>query len=87
MALTRKVGLEVASYRSEADGTLDKTKEGLVFTRVALRVEIQAPLERLEEARKLVETAKKYCIVSNSLKRPVEVEADVRAGVARAEAS
>jgi organic hydroperoxide reductase OsmC/OhrA len=87
MALARKVGLEVASYRSEADGTLDKTKEGLVFTRVALRVEIQAPLERLEEARKLVETAKKYCIVSNSLKRPVEVEADVRAGVARAEAS
>jgi len=77
LAVARKSGLEVASYRSEAEGTLDKTKEGLTFTRIALRVEIQVPGERIEEARKLVETAKKYCIVSNALKRPVEVEATV----------
>lgn len=32
---------------------------------------------RYEEARKLVETAKKYCIVSHGLKRPVEGEAAV----------
>ena len=79
MALARKAGLEVASYRSEAEGILDKTKEGLVFTRIGLRVEIQAPAERLEEARRLVETAEKYCIISNSLKRPVVVEAMVGA--------
>jgi organic hydroperoxide reductase OsmC/OhrA len=49
-------------------------------------VEIHAPAGRLEEARTLLETAKKYCIVSNSLKRPVEVEATVGA-VAVAESS
>jgi len=77
LALARKTGLDIMSYRSDAEGVLDKTREGLVFTRIGLRVEIQAAAERLEEARKLVETSKRYCIVSNSLKRPVEVEAMV----------
>ena len=77
LALARKSGLEIGQYRSRAEGILEKTKEGIVFTRIALQVSIVAPEPRVEEARKLVETAKKYCIVSNSLKRPVEVEATV----------
>ena len=83
MVLAKKSGLEIAQYRSRAEGVLEKTREGIVFTRIALQVEIQAPAERLEEARKLVETAKKFCIVSNSLKRPVEVEAAVAPSGAR----
>lgn len=78
-ALAKKAGLEIGGYRSRAEGILEKTKEGIVFTRIALQVEIHAPAPRLEDARKLVETAKKYCIVSNSLKTPVEVEAVVEA--------
>lgn len=79
MVLARKAGLEIGQYRSRAEGVLDKTKEGVVFTRIALQVALLAPAERLDEARKLLESAKKYCIVSNSLKRPVEVEAKVEA--------
>jgi organic hydroperoxide reductase OsmC/OhrA len=79
MVLARKVGLEIMAYRSTAEGVLEKTREGIVFTRIGLQVSILAPSSRLEEARKLVETAQKYCIVSNSLKRPVEVEATVTA--------
>ena len=77
MVLARKAGLEIGHYRSQAEGILEKTKEGIVFTRISLQVSILAPASRLEEARKLVEAAKRYCIVSNSLKRPVEVEATV----------
>jgi organic hydroperoxide reductase OsmC/OhrA len=77
MVLAKKAGLEIGGYRSVAEGVLEKTKEGIVFTRIALQVSILAPPSRQDEARKLVETAKKYCIVSNSLKRPVEVEATV----------
>jgi organic hydroperoxide reductase OsmC/OhrA len=77
MVLARKSGLEVGEYRSRAEGVLEKTKEGITFTRIALQVSILAPASRLEEARRLVETAKKHCIVSNSLKLPVEVEATV----------
>jgi len=87
MVLARKAGLEIGRYRSRAEGLLEKTKEGIVFTRITLAVEILAPAPRLEEARKLLETAKKYCIVSNSLKRPVEVEATVEAAEGRAQAS
>jgi organic hydroperoxide reductase OsmC/OhrA len=82
--LAAKAGLEIGGYRSVAEGILEKTKEGIVFTRITLRVSIVAPPSRVEEARKLVDTAKKYCIVSNSLKRPVEVEATISsAGVAQ----
>lgn len=81
LVLAKKARLEIGGYRSVAEGVLEKTKEGIVFTRIALHVAIVAPAERVEEARALVETAKKYCIVSNSLKRPVEVEATVAAGV------
>lgn len=87
MALARKTGLQVANYRSSAEGVLEKTKEGIVFTRITLRVRIDAPPDRLEDARKLLETAKKYCIVSNALKRPVEVEAEINAVAVQAKAS
>jgi organic hydroperoxide reductase OsmC/OhrA len=77
MVLAKKVGLEIAQYRSRAEGVLEKTREGILFTRIAIHVEIQAPAQRLEEARKMVETAKKYCIVTNALKLAVEVDAKV----------
>ena len=76
-SLAKRAGLEVAGYRSRAEGTLDKTPEGLAFTRILLRVSIQAA--RAEEARKILDSAKKHCIVSNALKRPVEVEASIEA--------
>lgn len=82
MVLARKSGVEIGGYRSVAEGVLEKTKEGIVFTRIVLRVSIVAPPSRVEDARTLVESAKKYCIVSNSLKRPVEVEATVEPGAA-----
>jgi organic hydroperoxide reductase OsmC/OhrA len=87
LALVRKVGLAIAQYRGRAEGILEKTSEGIVFTRIVLRVEIQAPAERLEEARRLLESAKKYCIVSNALKRPVDVEAAIEPAPGQAKAS
>ena len=74
-ALARRAGLEPAAYRSRAEGTLDKTPEGLVFTRILLRVSIRSA--RAEEARRILDAAKKHCIVSNSLRRPVELDATI----------
>lgn len=87
MAMAKKFGVQVSRYRSRAEALLDKTRDGIVFTRIALRVEIEAPADRLEEARNVLETAKKYCIVSNSLKQPVEVEGVVEAAPVQARAS
>lgn len=79
MVLAGRERLEVLGYRSKAEGVLEKTKEGIVFTSITLRVAVEVSHGATEEAERVLKTAKKYCIVSNSLKRPIEVEASVTA--------
>lgn len=76
-AVAGKSKLAVSAYESAASGTLDKTEEGLRFTRIVIKVKVRSP--EPERAARLLETAKKYCIVSNSLRRPVEVETEIAA--------
>lgn len=80
LVVAGKSRLVVGGYECRAEGTLDKTPEGLVFTRVLLRVSVTAAAEEREKAGRLLETAKRHCIVSNSLKRPVELEFEFRPG-------
>lgn len=77
-AIAAKSKLDYAGYESRAEGVLDKTPEGLRFTRIALRVAVSGADS--EKTLRLLELAKKHCIVSNSLRVPVEVEAAVAAG-------
>ena len=74
-AIAAKSKLEYAGYESRAEGTLDKTPEGLRFTRIALKVTVRCA--DTEKASRLLDMAKKHCIVSNSLRQPVEVEGSV----------
>ncbi len=77
-SVAAKSKLAVSDYHCEAEGVLDKTAEGLRFTRIVLKVTVTSA--EPEKAARLMETAKKYCIVSNSLARPVEVDCAVLAG-------
>ncbi|MDX6767956.1 MAG: OsmC family protein [Elusimicrobiota bacterium] len=74
-AVAAKSQLAWSDWKSAAEGTLDKTPEGLRFTRIALKVSVRSP--DAEKAGRMLELAKKHCIVSNSLRQPVEVEATV----------
>lgn len=76
-AIAAKSKLAVSGYESRAEGILDKTPEGLRFTRIVLKVTIRAA--DAANASRLLDLAKKHCIVSNSLARPVEVEGSVTA--------
>jgi len=76
-AIAAKSKLEYAGYDCRAEGVLDKTPEGLRFTRVVLFVTVRGA--SAEKAIRLLELAKKHCIVSNSLRLPVEVESVVLA--------
>lgn len=78
LAVAAKSRLAVAAYESRAEGVLDKTPEGLGFTRLAVRVTLAVAEEDRERAARLLETAKRHCIVSNSLKRPIELEAEIK---------
>lgn len=63
--------LVIHAYKSEIEGTLDKTADGLRFTRISLKVDLGS--EDASKARELLQTAKKYCIISNALNVPVEL--------------
>jgi len=68
-----KFGLRINLYRSDAEGQVEKTREGLRFTRVSVRAEVEldddSQAEKVQEA---AELAEKYCLVSNSVSCPVE---------------
>ena len=77
LAVAEKSRLSVDGYESRAEGILDKTPDGIVFTRITLRVSVKVAAAEKEKAERLLQTAKKYCIVSNSLKNPIVLEATI----------
>ncbi len=68
----RKSNIEVLSYYSDAQGQVEKQKDGFRFTNVEVRAKItlQQP-DIAEKARELGKLAEKYCLVSRSVSCPV----------------
>jgi organic hydroperoxide reductase OsmC/OhrA len=65
--------LEISGYHSRAEGTVDKTEEGAAFSFIVVDVEIKAHAKDLAAAAELLQRAKAHCIVSKSLRRPIEL--------------
>lgn len=78
-AYARHDQLDVAGWRGTGTGVLDKGPSGPVFTSITLTVELTVPAADLERARRVLDTAEKHCIISNALRVPVTVNAEVRA--------
>lgn len=67
-----KSAIEVQSYEADAEGTVEKTKNGLRFANVNVQARIRA--SGMDIASKLggvTGLAEKYCLVSNSVSCPV----------------
>lgn len=73
-----KSQFKVLSYTAQADGKVEKTKNGLRFTNVDVQAKVNlanpVPIEKIEEVVKLTE---KFCLVSNSLACPVQFNVQV----------
>ncbi len=65
-----KSNAEIESYEAEAEGIVEKTKNGLRFTSVNVQATVRAPKIR-NELSELAELAEKFCLVSNSVSCPV----------------
>lgn len=78
-SLASKERLAVQSYGSSVEGTLDKTSGGLAFTAIRVVVKLGVAQADVSRADGLLRTARKLCIISNSLKVPVALEASVSA--------
>lgn len=80
VGIAKKARLDFASFRSEAEGLCEKTAEGLRFTQFHVKVElVVASAAEVERARGLLDSAKRHCLVSNSLRGETHLEATVRA--------
>ncbi|MDX6767966.1 MAG: OsmC family protein [Elusimicrobiota bacterium] len=84
IALADKSKLGVLAYDCKAEGLLDKAPEGLGFTSVVLRVTLEVAEPDRDKAERLMALTEKHCLVSNSLKRPVSVELELKLRAGRA---
>ncbi len=75
----RKLNVENLSYYSDAQGRVEKQKDGFRFTRVEVRAEVTlAQQELAEKVAQLGDLAEKYCLVSRSVNCPVQYELEVK---------
>ena len=77
LSLAQAAGLDVASYRDRATGTLGRDERGrIAITRIILRPEIDFAGRRPDEAelRRLHDEAHDKCFIANSLRSEVVVE-------------
>jgi organic hydroperoxide reductase OsmC/OhrA len=77
--LAKRGKLEVPEFRASAEGTVEKTPEGLAFTRVRLDVHVGVSAGDEARVQGVLATAKRACLVSNSLRCPVELASEVHA--------
>jgi len=71
-ALADRRKLKVSSFESHIRGDLDKTKEGLLFTKIV--AEITVSTDNNEKAERLLHLSDDYCIISNALINRPELE-------------
>jgi len=76
-ALADRQGLDLRRCDNVVEGTLDKTPDGLRFTSIVVHADVEVAEADIERARNLLQSAKRHCIVSGSLRTPVEVQSTV----------
>ena len=71
-----KVGID--KYNSEAQGKVEKTKNGLRFTSVQVNAQVSlADGSHTEKIEEIAQLAEKYCLVSGSVACPVEYKVEI----------
>jgi organic hydroperoxide reductase OsmC/OhrA len=76
-SLALRGGLTVDFFESEARGVLDRTSMSIEFVSVALHVSLRVAPGQSELGDRLLASAKRHCIVANSLKVPIDLVATV----------
>jgi organic hydroperoxide reductase OsmC/OhrA len=79
LAIAEKSRLDVVSYRSSAIATLENVENGgMGFTRILVRpiVKLRNADDR-QKARRLLEKAEKYCLVTRALNVPIQCDASI----------
>jgi organic hydroperoxide reductase OsmC/OhrA len=77
-AVARASNLPWQALRCEVNGTLDRVDRATQFTRFDLRAELRLPGDVSHDlARRVLEKSERACLISNSLKAPVHLQAEI----------
>jgi organic hydroperoxide reductase OsmC/OhrA len=78
-AIARASKLAWTSLECRVEGTLDRVDRAMQFTAFRVHASLRvAPGVSEEQARRILEKAERSCLISNSLKAPSHLEAEVR---------
>lgn len=81
LAVAENSRLELSAYESEAEGTLEKTAEGFRMTEITIRVVVTIPDDsKVERTERLITKAEEHCLISNSMKTSITLDATVQVG-------
>lgn len=71
--------LEWSNLEVDCNGEVDKTREGLRFTKFTIKAALTVTADADEsKARAILENAKKYCLVTASLTSETQMSAEIR---------
>jgi len=77
-AYAQRAKLEIAGWRETVNAVVDRTPSGLRFSQFTVGLELSVAPGTAEQAREILERAKRDCLVSNALSTPVHVDARIR---------
>jgi peroxiredoxin-like protein len=78
LAIAENSKLEFKEYASEAEGTLEKTDSGYMFTQIVVRPRVVIAEERVKERTvRILEKSEQQCLISKSMKTAVRLEPEV----------
>jgi organic hydroperoxide reductase OsmC/OhrA len=81
LAIAENSKLEFSVYRSEAEGVVEKTDEGMQVTQITIRATVTiADESRRDRAVRILEKAEEHCLVSKSMKTHVILEPEIIIG-------
>jgi len=77
----KKYEVGIASYHSDAEGKVEKTKNGLRFTNIEVSAKVSlASADSAAKIEEIAQLAEKYCLVSGSLACPVQYNVEIVEG-------
>ena len=74
-ALAARARLDIKAWEARVGGMVEKTDGGLVFSKFT--VDLDMEVSDVERAREVLEETKRHCLIANSLRVPVEIEARI----------
>ena len=79
ISLAERAKLNVMDYTSEAEGLLELVDGAFRFTRIVVRPIVQVAEEDIQQAKDTMHQAHGKCLISNSMKCEVHVDARINA--------